>query len=106
MNVNKPSGYTIAIPKEMLDDALADGDMWNRTINPPSPLERARMEVEDAKARVEEAQEALAAAEDEYESQCVTPGSDIRPPPFTMTEALGRALARPVPMSPPSETAV
>lgn len=87
--MSDPSGHMVPISQEMLDDAPLD--IWNATIHPPSPLERARMEVEDAKARLEDATEALARAEDDYESQCLTPGADVRPEPFKIAEALGAA---------------
>lgn len=84
---------TIPISQELLDD-VPEVDFWNAVQQAPSPLEAARETVNEAEDALDAAEEALDVAQAELAVVEATPGSDLRPPPFTVNGALRDAVAR------------
>lgn len=91
-NVSKVA-YTVPISPEMLKDAPID--FFNTPIHPRSPLQRAAERVADAEADLEEAEENLHYARQEYERVAAEPGSDVVVgEPQTINEMLHEAIGR------------
>lgn len=84
-NLTKSTGVSIPVSRELLDD-LDSFDIWTSRLHPPSPLGLALIELEEAQA-------ALEAAQERYDALAATPGSDVRPEPFTLNDALRDAIA-------------